>query len=172
MARATVDASTVIAYLLDEPRPDWVDETVGAARQGALVLVAPSLLWLEVGNYLVRATSMPDEFALEAMLRIETFGIELVEVSRPVRLRALALAREHGLTMYDAVYLTVAEATAAPLLTLDGQLARAAESMGLGREGNGRVSEPRASYPGRAVDLTSLAAIGAALAEMRRDYSR
>jgi predicted nucleic acid-binding protein len=171
MARSTIDASTVLAHLLDEPRPDWVDDAVTSAREGRLDLVAPSLLWLEIGNCLVRAQGMADEFALEAMLRTETFGIEVVDISRPIRFRALALAREHELTMYDATYLTVAEVTETSLLTLDARLERAAASMGLGRDGGSKVSEPSAPFGDRPADTTSLAAIGAALAEMRREYS-
>jgi hypothetical protein len=74
--------------------------------------------------------------------------------------------------MYDATYLAVAEAVGAPLLTLDTRLERAAGSMGLGREGGGRrVSEPSVPYGRQSVDATSLAAIGQAISEMRREYS-
>jgi predicted nucleic acid-binding protein len=39
----------------------------------------------------------------------------------------LTLARRHGLTVYDASYLELAERSAAPLATLDVTLARAAQ---------------------------------------------
>jgi hypothetical protein len=112
---------------------------------------------------------MSDEFALEAMLRFESLGIGAVEIGRAVLLRSLVLAREHGLTMYGATYLAVSEATDAPLLTLDEGLERAAAAMGLDRDGGTtQVSERPAAYQDGPVDLTSLAAIGAAIAEMRR----
>ena len=171
MKRATIDASVVIARLLREPRPPWIDSTIIEVADGRTNLVAPTLLWLEVGNRLVRA-NISDERALDGLLRIDALGIEAVEVGPPLRLRALQLAREHGLTMYDASYLAVAEAARAPLLTLDTRLEQAAASMGLGREGGtGRVSEPAAPYRREDVDTSSLAAIGAALAEMRRQYA-
>ncbi len=77
----------------------------------------------------------------------------------------------HGLSMYDATYLAAAEAVDAPLLTPDARLERAAASMGLGRGDGRQVSEPPASYGDRPADTTSLAAIGQALAQMRREYS-
>jgi predicted nucleic acid-binding protein len=44
---------------------------------------------------------------------------------------ALALARRHGLTLYDALYLDLALRRALPLATLDAALRRAAEAEGL-----------------------------------------
>ena len=172
MTYRAIDASVVIAKMLDEERPRWVDEAVTAARHDKLDLIAPTLMWVEVGNRLVRR-DMTDEQALDAMLRVEAIGIETVELQRPIRLRAVQLGREHQLSMYDATYLAVAESTRAPLLTLDAELERAAKTMGLGRPGHGRVPEPVAPYGDkRPVDQASIAAIGAALAEMRREYSR
>ena len=170
MTRYTIDASVVLAKALDEPRPAWVDEVVASARGGGLELAAPTLMWIECGNRLVRG--MSDEHALEAMLRIDALDIEEVELHRPVRVRALQLARAHRLTMYDSTYLAVAEAVDAPLLTLDHRLDRAVVTMGLGRAGSRGVSEPAARYgEDRPVDRTAVAAIGAALAEMREAYS-
>lgn len=74
--------------------------------------------------------------------------------------------------MYDAAYLAVAEATRTPLLTLDQRLERAAQAMGLGPGSDTRrISEPSTPYGDRVVDQQSIAAIGAALAEMRKEYS-
>lgn len=172
MSVAVIDASVLLARVLDEPRPAWVDEVIDEGVAGHIDIVAPSLIWVEYGNRWARRDTS-DERALEALLRVETLGIQVTETERPQRLRALTLAREHRLSMYDAVYLAHAESVDAPLYTLDHRLQDAAERMGLGRQrgGHGRISEPSASYGDRAVDLTSLAAIGAALAEMRSEYS-
>ena len=167
--RFTVDASVVLARLLDESRPSWVDAVFVDVRDGRASLHAPMLLWLEIGNRLVRTRAVTDAFALEAMLRAESLPIATVEIGRPLRLRALQLGRAHALTMYDATYLAAAEATSASLLTLDAELERAATGLGLGREGGPRrASEPAARYGDTQGDRTSLAAIGAAIAEMRR----
>ncbi len=99
MTYRAIDASVVIAKMLDEERPRWVDEAVTAARHDELDLIAPTLLWVEVGNRLVRR-DMTDEQALDAMLRVEAIGIETVELQRPIRLRAVQLGREHQLSMY------------------------------------------------------------------------
>ncbi len=172
MRNAIIDASVIIARLMAEPRPSWVDALIADAVASRTTLAAPSLLWLEVGNRLARASEITDERAVEGMLQMDALGIVSVDVGPPLRLRALQLARDHGLTVYDATYLAVAEATKAPLFTLDQPLERASVAIGLGREGGiGRISEPDARYDATDPDLTSLAAIGAALAEMRKQYS-
>ncbi len=45
--------------------------------------------------------------------------------------RILPLARAHRLTIYDAIYLELAERHGLPLMTFDGPLAAAARSVGL-----------------------------------------
>ncbi len=172
MRHVTIDASVVIARLLGEPRPAWVDGLIADAVAGRTGLIAPSLMWLEVGNRLARSPQMTDERALEGMLRVDALPIEVIEVDRPQRLRALQLARQYDLTIYDAVYLAVADAARAPLVTLDRELEQAAQEMGLGRDGeSSRASEVALTYGGAPVDLGSITAIGAALAEMRAGSS-
>ena len=73
-----VDASVVIARMLREERPTWVDRTIEDVREGRTHLLAPSLIWLEIGNRLARARGIGDEFALDAMLQAEVLRIEEV----------------------------------------------------------------------------------------------
>jgi len=172
MNRVVIDASVAIAWLLDEDRPAWVDDLLGEVSGNRVSLLAPALLWLEVGNRLARPGLMTDEQAMDGMLRLDGLGIQTVETGPPLRLRALQLAREKRLTMYDATYLSVAEASHAPLMTLDEGLEQAAASMGLGRPGGlGRISEPEAEYGQAPTDHVSLAALGATLAELRKRYA-
>ena len=64
------------------------------------------------------------------MLRLDALGLETIEVDAPLRLRALQLARETGLTMYDATYLALADATGSDLATLGRALTSTATSLG------------------------------------------
>jgi len=43
----------------------------------------------------------------------------------------LPLAREYGLTVYDAAYVELANRRGFPLATLDGEMRRAAQQMGI-----------------------------------------
>jgi predicted nucleic acid-binding protein len=53
--------------------------------------------------------------------------LPIVVDGTPEETAVLTLARRHGLTVYDASYLELAERSAAPLATLDVTLAQAAE---------------------------------------------
>jgi predicted nucleic acid-binding protein len=67
----------------------------------------------------------------EILEAVAGFGIVLD--ARPVEARVLALARGHGLTVCDALYLELALRREAALMTLDAALARAAEAEGVAR---------------------------------------
>jgi predicted nucleic acid-binding protein len=58
-----------------------------------------------------------------------------VEVESPlvsiIRTRVIPLAHQYGLTVYDASYLELAIRRELPLATLDGDLARAANQVGI-----------------------------------------
>ncbi len=170
MSRVVIDASAALAWLQDEARPAWVDGLLDDSQNGRSSLQTPPLFWLETGNTLSLNHELTDDQILDGMMRLEALGIETVDLSRPLRLHALQLARQEGLTVYDATYLAAAAALGAPLATLDRQLDAAAASLGLSFSGVPRgLSETPAPY-GREPDPVSVAAIGATLAELRSQY--
>ena len=105
-----------------------VGEALDGAANGLVRVVVPELLWAEVTNVLLRrersGSIAPEEVrALIDVLQslpITTFG------HGPLVHRALDLARVHGLTTYDALFLALAGRASAHLLTADAKLARAA----------------------------------------------
>ncbi len=120
-----VDASAVAGWLLP-------DET-GLDLPGLVALhdvfVAPWLLWAELRNILIvseRRGRLPQGMADRMIEAVDGLGIELD--TTPSNAAVLALSREHGLTVYDALYLELAHRRAASLATLDGALARAARA--------------------------------------------
>ena len=141
--------------------------------RGAVRLTVLSLFWLEVGNTLARDSDLSVDQAKEGLMRLEGLAIETVEIDTPLRLRALLLARQTGLTMYDATYLGLAASNGTELATLDDRLAAASSSHGLPSHQTGpQVSERRAPHRRRiAADTASLAALGATLADLRQRYS-
>src|SRR6188474_2532946 len=90
----------------------------------------PTLFWLEVGNSLSRRPGLLDEQVIEGLIRLESLGIATIDLDRPLRLRAVQLAREQQLTTYDALYLAIALDTGARLATLDEALGSAASRAG------------------------------------------
>lgn len=173
MRTVTLDASVALAWLLDEARPTWVDDLLEDVGRGMLRLSVPSLFWLEVGSTLARDHDLSDDQAMEGLMRLEGLAIETIEIDTPLRLRSLLLARQTGLTMYDATYLGLAVTTGTGLATLDGRLAAAGSAHGLPSQQRGhQASEEGEPYSSPLIaDTASLAALGTVLADLRRRYS-
>jgi predicted nucleic acid-binding protein len=96
-------------------------------RLGDGPMSAPWLVWFELANVcLNKIKRHPDqrESFIASFRRAEELGIKLVPVDHA---GVIALAEQTGLTAYDASYLWVARHVNGPLVTLDDQLADAAQ---------------------------------------------
>ena len=130
MSAFVLDASVAVNWLLDdELDPKTAIVVVRIGQDEALV---PQLWHLEVRNALLIA---------ERRGRITASGLEerrhalrrlLVSTDTAPDLEgAFVLARTHGLTYYDALYLELAQRRYAALATLDTALGRAAAAAGI-----------------------------------------
>ena len=134
MSGLVIDASSVLSWCFEDeggPAADALIESVAAA--GAAV---PDMWSLEIANGLVmgerRGRITPaDSAAFIAM--IEDLPIITDRASGPRAMHeTLSLAREHGLTAYDAAYLELAMRLGLPLATGDRSLGAAAQRAGVG----------------------------------------
>lgn len=94
--------------------------------------LAPWLLWAELRNILIvteRRGRLPQGLADQLIEAVEGLGILLD--TAPSNAGVLSLARRHGLTVYDALYLDLAQRRGAMLSTLDAKLAQAARAEGV-----------------------------------------
>ncbi len=122
-----VDASAIGAVLLVEPEGTWV-----ATQTDDQELIAPAILPFEVGNLcwkrLRRARHEAENIlAIWAAWTAES-PVRLVQ-QRPME--TLQLAKETGITYYDASYLQLAREQGATLISLDVRLVRAAHRLAL-----------------------------------------
>ncbi len=123
-----LDASAAAASLMpDEHGGDFDDWT---ERPGGLI--APWLFWAEIRNILVmnerRSRITPTE-ADVTVAALEKLRITLD--TAPSSATVMDLARRHRLTVYDALYLELAQRRGGALATLDGALAAAARAEGM-----------------------------------------
>jgi predicted nucleic acid-binding protein len=122
-ARVVVDSSVVVKWFLRDGESD-VEEAC-RLRDGHLagdpILAAPSHLMLEVLNALRSRGLDSSDMQLAARwlvgMRLETVPVEVLAV------RAAAISAEHGLTVYDAAFVALAESLDAELVTADRRLA-------------------------------------------------
>ena len=130
MSGLVVDASVVVAWLFDdedEPRADRVLEQL--AEDGALV---PQLWHLETRNSLLTAERRGRLSSGEVKERLDALkGLPITTDEDSDLQSAFALARVHGLSLYDALYLELAKREGAELATLDGPLGQAAVAEGV-----------------------------------------
>jgi predicted nucleic acid-binding protein len=123
MSRLVVDASVAAKWLVPEPLSD----KALAILDGANDLIAPDLFLPEVGNILwkkVRAGDLTEPMAVERFRAVQGMGIRLV-ATVSLALRALTLALKTGRTVYDTLYLALAESEDCPFVTADVRLVNA-----------------------------------------------
>lgn len=116
-----VDASTVVAALVDQGTVGWWAEELCAGER----LAAPHLMPAEVLSALrrtVAAGQVSTDVAAMALADLSALDVELFAFD-PFARRAWAL--RHNVTSYDAWYVALAESIDAPLATLDQRLAMA-----------------------------------------------
>jgi predicted nucleic acid-binding protein len=100
---------------------DSVPEALAIAQQavvGELEIVAPAILHVEIAN-VVRYAGYPFSDAEQLVREFVEFRVGLYEADGPRLARALQLAYTHGLTVYDALFLQLAEELDCPLVTAD-----------------------------------------------------
>ena len=120
MTRLVVDASVVIKWFVPEPHA----EAARALLRAGLSLLAPDLIRAEVGNVLWKRWRRGELDAAEvdaALADFRRFPLE-VHSAEPLLESAWAIARETGLTVYDGLYVALAVAQTAPLVTADRRL--------------------------------------------------
>jgi predicted nucleic acid-binding protein len=125
-----IDSSIVAAWCFADETSTLADRVLDRLNQQNAV--APELLWYEVRNAL---------FAGERRKRLGSAAVDTFLTgldALPIRLEKhpegpplMRLARQHGLTIYDAAYLELASRTGLALATLDRALAAAARAEGV-----------------------------------------
>jgi predicted nucleic acid-binding protein len=128
-----VDTSIVVAWLLvDERSPD----AAGVARLiDEVETWVPQLFPIEIGNALLvaeRRNRVSAKYVLEQLAALQRMPLRLdTETNTHIWGRTYELAKDEGLTVYDATYLELAIRREAQLATLDDALVQAAQRRGL-----------------------------------------
>jgi predicted nucleic acid-binding protein len=131
---AVVDTSALIRlFVPDGPMPDGFVDFLRGVEHGSDSAIAPELLVAEAAN-VINKKRMPGELheneINQLLADILSVPIRLFP-HRPILLRAFDLALEHQLTVYDTLYLALAEEHGAVIFTVDRKLLKAATDMHL-----------------------------------------
>ena len=123
MTTLVMDASVAAKWLVNES----LSESALSLLDPANDLIAPDLILAEVANILwkkIRAGELSREMALDRFDALVNMGVKVVAVNALSR-RALEIATEAGRTVYDSLYLALAEANDCRVVTADSRMANA-----------------------------------------------
>lgn len=115
-----VDSSVAFKWFAPDEEPGLAEalDLLRAHRDGEIALLAPSIMRVEVTNAL-RYSGCGLEALQGAVEDLTQVHIEFVEPDDDVLSHAAGLALEHGLSVYDAMFLAVAIERTCVLVTAD-----------------------------------------------------
>jgi predicted nucleic acid-binding protein len=122
-----IDASVLIKFYVPEILSDKAEKLLTSVEQGDVTLLAPDLIYSEVGNILWKKQQMKE------LTRSEVEEIIDVIVSLPLKIEtsklllplAMDIGIEYRITVYDALYLSMARIYKIKMMTADKKLADA-----------------------------------------------
>jgi predicted nucleic acid-binding protein len=115
-----VDASVAIKWVLPEPHSDAAARLLSEGWE----LLAPDLIWPEVGNILWKRCRRGEVSALDARAILESFRRFPLQVHPSDLLAGAAwdIARSCDRSFYDSLYLALSANCAGPMVTADAKL--------------------------------------------------
>jgi predicted nucleic acid-binding protein len=133
LSDVVVDASVALAWCFPDEASEYADRVLVALK--GQTLVVPAVWGLEIANALLagergRRLKQPEILRFVTLLE----GLSILQDGQSLResvSNVLPLARDYGLSAYDAAYLELAIRHSAPLATLDRNLQKAAKRAGL-----------------------------------------
>jgi PIN domain nuclease of toxin-antitoxin system len=114
---AVLDASAILALLLDEPGADTVQVLLDRAERDAVPFPMTTVNWGEV--LYISAREAGQGGVPRAIEMLDAMPIMLVDVDRDLTVRAAMLKATRGMGLADAYCAALAMTLAAPVLTCD-----------------------------------------------------
>ena len=129
-----VDTSALIRlFVPDGPRPEGFDDFLRGVERGINTAIAPELLVAEAANVINKKRilgELSEDESSRLLAEILSVPIRLF-AHRPILLRAFDLARQCQLTVYDTLYIALAENHGAAIFTVDRKMLESANSLRL-----------------------------------------
>ena len=119
-----IDASVLIKFYVPEILSDWAERLLAKVENKDIDLLAPDLVYPEAGNILWKKQRLKElthseaEEITDAILSLPL----MIEASKSLLPLAVDIAIACGITVYDALYLSLAKVYETALLTADRKL--------------------------------------------------
>ena len=119
--KKVVDASVGLKWFFEEENSDKAESLLNLHVNHGIILVVPELFFYEASNALRFGYKQEQEInkAVEDMellqLHVEPYSLDIIKI-------AVKIALKYDLTIYDAVYVALAEKLNAKLITADEKI--------------------------------------------------
>ena len=119
-----IDASVLIKFFVPEVLSDKAEQLLARVEDGSLTLFSPDLIYAEAGNTLWK------KLRLKELTRSEVAKIRDLIISIPLKIEAsislfpiaVDIAIAYEVTVYDALYLSLAKIYETQMMTADRKL--------------------------------------------------
>lgn len=132
MKIAVIDTSALIRlYIPDGPIPDHLESYIDSAWQGEAVLMVPEIAIAEAAQVLLKkqkAGYLSENDADDILTAILELPMEVFGHGALIS-EAVSIARMYDLTVYDALFFSLAKKKKGKLITADGRLKAAFEKL-------------------------------------------
>jgi predicted nucleic acid-binding protein len=127
MDKVVIDSSVAIKWFVVEPYSSDARRVLNEYQTGTLTLLAPDLIYAEVGNIVWKKQRFQGLEAADAQQIIEAFRLVMFSITSASTLlnEAYHLAVTHQRTVYDALYLALSVREQCRYLTADERLVNA-----------------------------------------------
>ncbi len=119
-----LDASVVLKWFLEEKGSELALELRQSYISGLSKVVLPDLILYEVANALRYDKKFSQGAATEAIISLIDLGIDIIVPTTNLLRGALEIAYENGVTVYDAIYISLAQEMSCEFITADEKLYR------------------------------------------------
>lgn len=119
-----IDASVLIKFYIPETLSDKAEQLLTRVEQGDVMLLAPDLIYPESGNILWKKRGMR-ELTRSEVEEITDAIVLLplkIEASKPLLPLAMDISIAYGITVYDAMYVSLARIYETTMMTADRKL--------------------------------------------------
>lgn len=122
METLVLDTSVVVKWFLPEKLREQAVSIGLRMLQGKLGIICPDIMLLELANALKYSGRMSPVHISKSIRLITTLGLRMISFHYELLKMSIAIAGRYDIAIYDAYFLSLAEASDSPLVTADSNL--------------------------------------------------
>lgn len=116
-----LDASVIVKWFSKEELTSNALELKEKHISGDIIITLPDIVFIEVTNAL-RYKDNNEEALLNVNKSLWNMEFKIEKINEMLLSKAIIIAKKHNITIYDAVYVALAQIYNSPLITTDTEL--------------------------------------------------